>query len=220
MLLNTQHSLIITNLYEISRQQSLLKEDFKNNKRKWEIVDIDTEYSAIKEAYYYMENKSSSQWNYYKNKSTIKPEDFYTLDTEIELLSAGKYGHFGLVWGFDKEREVINRFSLSADGTRAVIMQFEKDHRRIYHRFQTRNIPKINFKNPVRLTIIKLGEYLYFLINKINVYMAHESQFINDGPYFGYYIEPELSIRSKYIEITKIKASPIEVDTGFNQLIR
>jgi len=113
----------------------------------------------------------------------------------------------------------LNRFTISADGKRAVIMQFEKDYKRVYHRFQTRNIPKLNFKNPVRLTVIKLGEYLYFLINKINVYMAHESQFINDGPYVGYYIEPELSIRSKYIEITKIKASPIEALTGFNQLI-
>ena len=127
MLLNTQHSLLITNLFEISRQQILLKEDFKNNKRKWEIVDIDTEYSSIKEAYYYMENKSSSQWNYYKTKSTIKSEDFFILDTAIELLSAEKYGHFGLVWGFDKAREVLNRFTISADGKRAVIMQFEKD---------------------------------------------------------------------------------------------
>jgi hypothetical protein len=49
--------------------------------------------------------------------------------------------------------------------------------------------------------------------------MAHESLFANYGSFSGFYIEPQLAIRSKYIEVKKVKARTIEAVTGLNQLM-
>ena len=127
--------------------------------------------------------------------------------------------HFGLVWGFDKNFEYLNRFTLSADGKRAIIMNFEKNHNHIIHRFHKRKLPKINMNEPVQFSIIKLNGNFYFLINKYIVYIAHESLFVNSGNYAGYYIEPRLSIKSNFFEVKKIKSKALEVTTGLQQLI-
>ena len=124
-----------------------------------------------------------------------------------------------MVWGFDKNCENLNRFTLSADGQRALIMHFEKDHKNVFHRFQNRKLPKFNINKPVRFTIIKLGEYFHFLINKTNVYIAHESFFAACGNFAGYYIEPGLSIKSNYLEVKRIRAYPMEAMMGLQLLM-
>lgn len=211
---------IITELYQVDTCQSVLQENFKNNKRKWEIVDIDTETSAIKDGYYYMKNKSRSRWNYYKTKTNLKRNQDFIFEATLELeKEEDSFGHFGLVWGFDKNCENLNRFTLSADGQRALIMHFEKDHKNVFHRFQNRKLPKFNINKPVRFTIIKLGEYFHFLINKTNVYIAHESFFAACGNFAGYYIEPGLSIKSNYLEVKRIRAYPMEAMMGLQLLM-
>ena len=211
---------IITELYQVNSCQSVLQENFSNNKRKWEITDIPSEKSEIKDGYYHMNNKSETRWNYYKTKTVLKQDQDFVLEALIEIENKeDSCGHFGLVWGFDEDHQFLNRFTLSADGRRALIMHFEKDHKRVFHRFQNRKLPKFHINKPIRFSIIKMGNYFHFLINEITVYMAHESMFAAEGNYVGYYIEPGLSIKSNYIEVKKIKARPMKVATGFNQLI-
>ncbi len=211
--------LLITQLFEVDNCQSILRDDFTNNKRKWEITNKEAREAFIKDGSYWMENKSNAGWNYYKIKSPIKTTRNFIIDTKIELLNKNQHGHFGLVWGFDKNKEMLNRFSLSADGERVIIMQFEKNHRRVYHRFHLRILRKINLNQAVRFTIIKIDSFFYFLIDESIVNISHESHFINGGPLIGYYLEPLLSIRSKYIEVKKIKATEIKAVTGLNKLI-
>lgn len=211
---------IITELYQVNSCQSIFQENFLNNKRKWEITDISSERSDIKEGYYYMHNKSESRWNYYKTKTSLKTGQDFVFEASIELENKeDSWGHFGLVWGFDKDHHFLNRFTLSADGRRALVMHFEKDHKKVFHRFQNRQLSAFNIKKPIHFCIIKIGDYFHFLINEETVYMAHESLFASEGSYIGYYIEPGLSIRSNHIEVKKIKARKMGVATGFNQLM-
>lgn len=211
---------IITELYQINSCQSVLQENFSSNKRKWEITDIPSEKSEIKDGYYFMHNKSETRWNYYKTKTSLKQDQDFVLEALIEIENKeDSWGHFGLVWGFDEDHQFLNRFTLSADGKRALIMHYEKDHKRVFHRFQNRKFSAFNIKKPFRLSIIKMGAYFHFLINEVTVYMSHESAFASEGNYIGYYIEPGLSIKSNYIEVKKIKARPMHVTSGFNQLM-
>lgn len=211
---------IITELYQVNSCQSVLQDNFSNNKRKWEITDIQSEKSEIKKGYYHMDNKSETRWNFYKTKTSLKDNQDFVFEASIELESKeDSWGHFGLVWGFDEEHQFLNRFTLSGDGRRALIMHFQKDHKRVFHRFQNRKLPKFNINKPILFSIIKMGDYFHFLINETTAYIAHESLFAAEGNYIGYYIEPGLSIKSNYIEVKKIKARPMKVATGFNQLI-
>ena len=211
---------IITDLFEIESCQAIITENFSNNKQKWEEVANDSEQAKIKDGYYWMSNTSDTRWNYYKIKAPFKQNHGFIIETFIELENRqDAVGHFGLVWGFDKERKHLNRFTLSADGKRALILHFERNHYLMFHRFQNRKLPQFDMKKPVRFSIIKLDDYFHFLINKQKVYMAHESVFCSDGAFVGYYIEPHLSMKSNFFEIKKIKAHKKDVVTGLEQLM-
>lgn len=212
---------IITDSYQLESGQSLVLENFTNNKRKWEETNIETEKAFIKDDYYWMENTSKSSWNYYKTKSHLKKGDDFIIEASIELEKKEDiFNHFGLVWGFDEERKYLNRFTLSADGKRSLIMHFEKNHHIDFHRFQTRKLPKIDMNKSVRFSIIKLEDYFYFFINKVKVYTVHESVFCADGFFVGYYIEPELSMKSDFFEVKKIKVKRLEAEEGMKLLMK
>lgn len=211
---------IITELYKVDKCLTVVKENFKNNKRRWEHVDKATEYSGIVDGYYNMVNKSDSNWNYYKIKSGIRKDQDFIFQATIELQKHEDcYGHFGLLWGFDDEVEYLNRFTLSADGKRALVIHFEKNHKVTYHRFQTRNLPKVSLLHPIQFSVIRLGDYYYFLLNGIVVYSAHEYHFAKNGSHIGYYIESGITIRSNSLVFKKIKTKGMDLSTGLQQLL-
>lgn len=211
---------VITDLYEVESCEAILIETFANNTRKWEEVDIESEKAMVTDGYYWMSNTSKTSWNYYKTKAPLKKGEDFIIETIIELEKKEDiFGHFGLVWGFDEDRKFLNRFTLSADGKRALFMHFEKDHHKIFHRFQNRKLPKFDLKKPIHFSIIKLGEYFHFLINAQKVYVAHESVFCANGFFVGYYIEPQLAIKCNFFGVKKIKAKTLEVENGLELLL-
>ncbi|MBU3714155.1 MAG: hypothetical protein FGM46_04325 [Ferruginibacter sp.] len=210
---------VITDMYEIKNCRTVFTENFSDNNRKWEIVDIESEKAEIKSGYYHMENSSVKNWKYYKTKTGLKENDDFVIDAIIELnKKEDEYRHFGLVWGFDQKREYLNRFTLSADGRRAVIMQFERNHHIVFHRFHARKFPRVDTNKPVRFTIIKLGEYFHLLLNEKKIYMAHALSFCNLGSFAGYYIEPQLSVKSNFFQVKKMKVQSV-TSNGLMELI-
>jgi hypothetical protein len=211
---------IISSLYNIDKCVSAVKEEFRNNNRNWEVIDNLEEKATLENGHYNMINRSERSWHYYKTKSGLKKEGSFLLDALIELKSRKDcYGHFGLLWGFDDDMDSFNRFTLSADGKRALVMQFDKDHNEIYHRFQTRKLPAIHLSRPVRFTIFKLGEYYYFSVNGTALYSAHEYHFAQPGKYIGYYVEPGLEISSPFLEIKRLKIHSVKTNSGLHQLM-
>jgi hypothetical protein len=211
---------IISDLYHIDKSISVVKEDFSNNKRNWEIVDNPEEKAVLENGVYNMINCSAGSWHYYKTKSGLKNDRFFLLDTCITLKSKQDcYGHFGLLWGFDDDMDSFNRFTLSADGKRVLVMQFDKDHNEVYHRFQTRKHPTIHLARPIRFTIFKMGEYYHFSINGTEVYSAHEYHFSPVGKYVAYYVEPGLEVSSNLLEVKRFKVHAVKTNSGLNQLL-
>jgi hypothetical protein len=103
-----------------------LCDDFNSSFEGWEIVDNEDEKSFVKDSHYWMENKSSSRWMFYHKKMPIKKGENFIIHGEIELLSHQGYGQFGLVWGFDKPHEVLNRFTVSVDSNRFSVCRLKK----------------------------------------------------------------------------------------------
>jgi hypothetical protein len=209
----------MTQVFRIDKSYSLLRENFTGNKRKWENIDNKNETAFIDNGGYFMENKSISNWHYYKVKTPMKSKDEFIIETEIELLSKEQFGHFGLMWGFDKEDHVINKFTISADGERALMMQFEKDHKKIYYRIQCKDFKKTNTNAPVNFSIIKLGGYYYFCINNELVNIVNEIHFVCSGSYVGFYVEPGIAIKSNWLEIKKLTARKIKSISGLELLL-
>ena len=203
---------------DVLHNESLFKDEFANNLKNWEIVKNDDECAFIKDGYYWMENTSKSRWMYYKTKLPLKQKEDYLIDTEIEILSKVAYGHVGLVWGFDKEREILNRFTVSADGERLLIMHFQKNHHRVFHRYHSWELKGSSSKK-IRLSIARIDGYFYFMVNGKTVYTAHTSQFADNGNYFGYYLEPGVMMRSKYIEAKRLITQPSEAVDSVGKLL-
>jgi len=179
----------------------------------WEIVDNESEKTYIENNHYYIENLTQSRWNYYKHKMPDHTGDNWVITSNIEILSKDQFSQFGLVWGFNEKKEYLNRFAISADGNRAVVMCFQKDHNRVFHRFQ-KTFTKHKNENTFELTICKLNNYFYFLLNRELIYICEKSHFAERGPYFGYYIEPGLKIRSSSISVNKLVVEE-ELENGF-----
>jgi hypothetical protein len=209
---------IIPQFYEADHLQPALQEHFLTEHNGWEITQKADERAFILHQHYWMENMTETRWMYYKKKMPFKANENWLLQTEIELLSRDEHRHFGLVWGFDEEFDRLNRFTVSADGERGLVMQFQKDHQWVKHRFQKLFTPTL-YLGKVHLSILKLEDYFYFLVNKKLMYMCERSNFSSTGSYFGYYVESGLFIRSPYIGLDRIimTASPTE---NFNEIYK
>ncbi len=201
-------------LANILHEEVLLEDDFNNKFEDWEIIEDEDEHSFIKDSHYWMENKSSNRWMFYHKKLPVKKQDNFIIKAEIELLESSRgYGQYGLVWGFDKEHNELNKFVVSTDHDDYTIAKFQKNHEFIKHRFN-RNYEKHPFEtNKQFFSIVKLEDYYYFFLNRFDrpEYMTHVSQMRMEGDRFGFYVEPGIMIRCD-----KILVKRLITDKNFN----
>jgi len=182
----------------------IIEECFENNVNNWEEIDTDKEFAKIQGGRYVMENRDDWSWKYYDINVSINKHQNFIIEAKIKIENIREIGQFGIIWGFDKKHAILNRFTIAADLKRFSIIQFEKDHLRIYHRFTEKldhSVQKI--KN--ELTIVKNKKYLFFKINKQIVYICHEAHFHEGGPRIGFYVEPGVKISSSFLTVQSYK---------------
>ena len=189
----------------INKSKSIvIVERFKSNDNNWEEVDNSTEFAKIENNRYFMENRDVWSWKYYDIDASINKYENFIIEARLRIEKIREIGQLGIVWGFDKNHEILNRFTIAADLNRYSIMQFEKNHRRIYHRFSEKLSPFI-LKNENELSITKEHKYLFFKINKEIIYVCHEAHFYQRGPRIGFYIEPGVGISSSFLTVKTFK---------------
>ena len=181
-------------------------DDFNSSFEGWEIVDNEDEKSFVKDSHFWMENKTASRWMFYHKKMPIKKGDNFIIQAEIELLSHQGYGQFGVVWGFDKPHEVLNRFTVSVDSNRFSVCRFEKNYERNHHRFSTKFEKDKDSGNKQFFSIKCIQDYCYFFLHREQppVYICHRAHLGMDGQRFGFYVEPGIMIRCDKISIDRL----------------
>lgn len=192
---------------KILHEEILLEDDFINKFEGWELIDNEDEHSFMKDSYYWMENKSESRWMFYHKKLPLSTHENFIIKAEIELLNTNKgYGQFGLIWGFDKQHNELCKFVLSSNKQFFTITKFQKDHAYKKHRFSSSIEQQIESTNKQYFSIVKLGDYYYFYLNKHGrpVYITHVSQMTMEGNRFGFYVEPGIMIRCDKIVVKRI----------------
>lgn len=195
----------ITSIFQLPdniKWETLFYEPFTDNSRNWEEVDIPTEYAAITESGYTLQNRGNSNWTFYHLPMPLLPEDNFELRARIETAERMKEGEFGLVWGFGKKPELLNRFALSTDGRRCTVCYFEKNHRQIFHRFHAL-LPDLS-TYPAEFFIRKYGAYYFFYLNNLLVYVGHKYHFTWQGNRIGFYVEPGLSITVTELSLIRL----------------
>jgi hypothetical protein len=194
-------------LANILHEEVLLEDDFNNKFEGWEIIEDEDEHSFIKDSHYWMENKSSNRWMFYHKKLPVTTKENFIIRAEIEVLNNKRgFGQYGLVWGFDKEHNELNKFVVSSDHDDYTIAKFQKNHEFTRHRFN-RNYEKHPFENNKQFfSIVKLDDYYYFFLNRFDrpEYMTHVSQMRMEGERFGFYVEPGIMIRCDKIVVKRL----------------
>ena len=195
---------------DILLQETLLCDDFNSSFEGWELIEDETEKSFIKDSHYWMENKSDTRWMFYHKKMPIKKGENFVIKAEIELLSHQGYGQFGLVWGFAKQHEVLNRFTVSVDANRFSVCRFDKNYERTYHRFGDRFEKDKPRSNKQFFCIKCIDNYCYFFLNEQQrpVYICHRSHLDMEGQRFGFYLEPGIMMRCDKISIDRLIVNP------------
>jgi len=191
---------------DVLLKETLLEDDFNSNYEGWEMIVDEDEKSFIKDSYYWMENKSDSRWMFYHKKMPITKGENFIINAEIELLGSKGYGQYGLVWGFSKPHEVLNRFTVSADANRFSVLKFDKDHFRNYHRYSGKFEKPAQSNKKQFFSIMRLDDYYYFFLGEFDrpVYTCHQSHLSMDGLRFGFYIEPGILIRCNKITVKRL----------------
>jgi hypothetical protein len=178
---------------------------FLNNSKKWEEKEVADEYAKIHDGAYQLINRSNIRWHYYEKKCAVLRGRQWKIEASFKCNSTETSNQFGLVWGFDKHHDVLNRFSLAADGKAFSIVCFERNHHRIYHRFYSGDM-KLSTKIYFKMSIERNIDYFYFKIDGCILYVCHAVHFLNFGNRFGFYIEPDLSVQCNHVICTKLEA--------------
>jgi hypothetical protein len=193
---------------KILHEEILLEDDFNNKFEGWELIEDEDEHAFIKDSYYWMENKSVYRWMFYHKKLPLHPEENFMIKAEVELLNTKKiYGQFGLVWGFDKQHNELNKFVKSVYNNDFTIAKYQKDHAYKKHRFSgSIEQQQIESTNKHYFSIVKLGDYYYFYLNPYGrpVYITHVSQMSMEGNRFGFYVEPGILMRCDKIVVKRL----------------
>lgn len=186
--------------------ETVFKDEFKDAASGWEQTNKVKEQSFIKDGYYWMNNSDSLGWKFYHLSMPKGIKDHFTISTQIELLKHPGYGQFGLVWGFSKPHQILNRFVVSTEKKRFTVIKFEKNHQRNFHRFSNSFNQKEKTKNIFYLELMLLEDYYYFFLqrNPIPVYVCHKAHLMLEGSRFGFYVEPGIHIRASEITIQHI----------------
>jgi len=192
----------------ILHEEVLLEDDFNSELEGWEIISDEDEKSFIKDSHYWMENKTESRWMFYHKKLPVDlhSNNNFIIKAEIELISHKGYGQYGLVWGFGKPHQVLNRFSVSVESNRFSISKFDKDHFHIEHRFSGKYEKEFDSRKKQFFSILCIQDYYYFFLHHYQkpVYICHKSQLKMEGNRFGFYVEPGILMRTDKITVKKL----------------
>lgn len=186
--------------------ETVFRDEFEDDASGWEQTNKTMEHSFIKDGYYWMKNTGSVGWKFYHLPMPKGMKNNFTIGSQIELLKHPGYGQFGLVWGFTKPHNILNRFVVSTEKDRFTVVKFEKNHQRSYHRFSQSFKQEETIKNLFYLELMLLDDYYYFFLqrNPSPVYVCHKAHLMLEGIRFGFYVEPGIHIRASEITIQRI----------------
>ena len=186
----------------------MLDECFVNNQHSWEETDSATAMSRVSTGYFEMINRTEDEWHYYAIGTRLQNGIDFLLNVTILVDSSCKTGHAGIIWGVSEHFERFNRFALSATGERVVIMQADRNNRRVFHRFRSEVQPNVSMHSPIRFCLLRAGTHHHFFINGHHVYTTHNHHFVYEGNQVGFYVEPRMHIHSTSIRVQTILGIP------------
>lgn len=180
----------------------IIKDDFLDNRNGWQLVDSDKETAMITPNGYKLVNKDIERWHHFSLYPELVSLKNLHIKCQLEIDADSGLGQIGLIWGFDKNLNRLNRFCMSTAGKGCSVMHFERNHRPVFHRFYD-PFMDIDLSKPIVMEIREANDYWFFRINKKLVYIGHQTHFAAKGGGVGFYLDPGVVARIKGLRVSK-----------------
>lgn len=193
---------ILGNNKELFSQNNYLifKEDFNNNKLKWETSKSHKHITFVKDGYYYCNhNRRFGAWSSTKKIAINATQDFQIETSLIKLRGINNHG-FGLIWGA-KNSQNHHLFIISGEGKFQIGKAENGNYKPIIDWSESPNIKKWSAENILKIK--KKGKILEFYINDGLVARTNFDDFFGDE--IGFFINKNIAIKIDYLKIESSK---------------
>lgn len=211
--------LIFTHLFKIKKQYAIIKNDAIKITKKWSFKNCNAETILFKDDALHIKNNTTIENTYLQINTGLNFKDDFLIDSIFEIENKNTPGFFGIIWGIDKKVEPSNRFSLSTNKKEDFFITCHSGEKAERNKTRQHNIRQPKKKMENRLTIIKLGDFYYFMINKKIVNIMICSNFTIDSPLAGVYVAPGINLKVKLFVVKKIIATDTDAIAGLNLLL-
>lgn len=181
----------------------IIKDDFLDNRNGWQLVDSDKETALITPNGYMLVNKDLEHWHHFSLYPELASLKNLHIKCQLEIDADSGLGQIGLIWGFDKNLNRLNRFCMSSAGKGCSVMHFERNHRPVFHRFYDPFVSIGTLASTAVLEIREANGYWFFRVNKQLVYIGHEIHFATKGSGVGFYLDPGVKAVIKKLRVSR-----------------
>ncbi len=209
---------IVHIISKVKEQEILFNEGFKDNHRRWETVDNASERAEVINNCYFLENKTKDKWHYYDRPDVIDRRSDFILSVKYRVLSAGHLGNFGIVWGYEQDPKVLNRFVFNVRHEYCAAMRFnrnEAESHTIYRASKPVPMPPGFRKDVQTLSIIRMGGHYYFFAGNTHspLMIEKETHFVLEGNSAGFYTEPGMKVEVIHFFSKRFRTEPVNEGT-------
>jgi len=137
-------------------------------------------------------------------------------------MKAPEGGTYGLLWGFERNPNVLNRFVISASHPRFGIIHFERPKAYSFVRnYGSSNSIQTGADAINEISIVKIGQQLYFFINDAErpVFQCNQNAYPCLGTRVGFYTEPGQLIRAHCLQVRKLITKPA-IKSNWKELLQ
>ena len=199
--------------FEVLNRKRLYVKTFNSEKTTFNLSSKRKRYAFEFSRYQWMKNTGLKHWICVIEESILKNCKEWQINTEIELVSTASVGYYGIAWGLKKNIKTINCFCLAVDGQQCIMTSFSESMYLANYRNQV--LIETPLKGKIMFSILKTLDYYFFFLNKILLYVCSSQVFKNEGSFIGFYIDPQIFIRSAHLEVeqlvtTKAVATPMK----------
>lgn len=188
-----------TSYNEYSTSEVLLHDNFADNRNNWALGSSENVvYRAEINNRGLMIKYNRGEPGYYNViPIMINEKRNWQIETEIKNSAIYEMMPFGLIFGFDNISK--NGYQLTINNQIAAHCGDIKEKEKTYSDY--RDMPAKYHK----LTVRKIGEYIYYYLNELNIHTSRFKSFYGNG--IGFYAYGNVELNVKYLKVSYLKST-------------
>jgi len=181
-------------------QRIVLKENFSDNQRKWEVGKDDHEFSTVKDGEFKIASYDKDKWHWFFINTDLQSNKEWILNVDVHIDSIkGNNAFCGIIWGAKDAQNMLQWLYYPIyKSTKGVILQ--KNQLEDLFPF---NFPSLNDSLNIHFKILHSDSSYWFLLNDIIIDKTEEDIFLGNG--IGFILGGRIQVSADNLEIKELE---------------